>query len=183
MAKSLDEVGVGIGISSVTFTESETSLEGDNIAEPASGAISVITANLYYKFLHGDKISYYAQGYFPLISSGDNSSFGAGISVEYFFTKENSVVRERDSSMSFSVDPKLRYYATGGVNLVYLSYITDEEKKNDINVELHIGGGMTYSITKKYGLKADISVGRGVGVLTSTFAVRAFGSFVYYWDR
>ena len=182
-AREIDEIGIGFGMSSITFTESETSLEGDNISEPASGAVSVMILSLYYKFIHGEKYSFFATGYFPIISSGDNSSFGVGFGGEYYFTKENNIVVEKTNSLSLSIDPTIRYYLTFGTNLVYLSYITESKKKNDLNAELNFGGGLTYSFSPKYGVKADVSVGRGVGVLTSTFGVRVFASILYYWGR
>jgi len=81
------------------------------------------------------------------------------------------------------MDPKLRYYAIANVSSYYFAYETETAKKNDINVSLNAGAGAVYSMSNTYGLKADVVVGRGVGVITSTLLVRAFFSYVYYWDN
>jgi hypothetical protein len=170
-------------MASVSYTEQEGSITGENVKEPASGSLSIITSNLYWKFLPKNNWSNFVEVYFPLIPGGGSTFLGASFGTEYFFSEDNAVIREKTADFEIEVNPKFRYYATGAISAFYFSYETESSQKNDINVSLNLGGGAIYSLSKDYGIKADLSVGRGVGVITSTFAVKAFASFIYYWDR
>jgi len=166
----------------VSYTEQEGTISGENVKEPASGSLAVITSNLYWKFLPKNNYSSFLEVFFPLLP-GSSTYLGANIGIEYFFSEDNSVIREKKSDFSIEVNPTFRYYATGSISPFYFSYETESAQKNDINISLNLGGGAIYSLAKSYGLKADLSVGRGVGVITSTFSVRGFASFIYYWDK
>ena len=170
-------------MTNVSFQENEAEITGENVQEASSGDISVITANFYWRFLPKDKYSYYASGFFPLMSSAGTGAFGAGLGIEYYFSDENNLIREEKNGLKISIDPVLRYYMTGEVGLVYFGYTTESAQKNDLNAMLSLGGGAVYSINKQYGVKFDAMMGRGVGVITSTMAMRFFASLVYYWDR
>ena len=170
-------------MSMISYTEQQGNITGDNVQEPTSGSFSVITTNLYWKSVPKDKYSYFIEGFFPLLPGSGNSFFGGSFGVEYYFSNDNGILRETNGEFKISMDPKLRYYAIANVSSYYFAYETETAKKNDINVSLNAGAGAVYSMSNTYGLKADVVVGRGVGVITSTLLVRAFFSYVYYWDN
>lgn len=173
-----------MGIAMVSFAEQESSLDGDNISDPASGSFSSISSSIYYKFFQKDKFDVYLSGAFPLVSDG-NTFFSAGVGGEYFLTKENHRVTEAREGFKISISPTLRYFLIGEVNLIYLSYLTDSSKKSDINIEFAGGGGATYAFGGSWdgwGIRASGVLGRGLGVISSTFNVRLFGSVVYFLD-
>lgn len=148
-----------------------------------SGSISVITGNLYWKVIPKNNFSTYTEVFFPLVTSNGSSIFGANLGVEYYFSSDNSVIVERSENFKLSMTPSLRYYATGSISSYYFSYATESSIKNDIAVSLNLGGGMAYTVMEDYALKADVSVGRGLGVVSSSFGVKALLSLIYYWER
>jgi hypothetical protein len=170
-------------MASVSYTEQEGTISGENVKEPASGSLSIITSNLYWKIRPKNNWSNFVEVYFPLIPGGGSTFLGASFGTEYFFSEDNAVIREKTSDFEIEVNPKFRYYATGAISTFYFSYETESSQKNDINISLNIGGGGIYSLSKDYGIKADLTMGRGVGVITSTIAMKVFASFIYYWDR
>ncbi len=114
-----------------SFAEQESSLQGENIEEPASGSASQISGSLYWKFFHRESYDLYLTTVFPLLGSADNSLVSGGLGAEWYFSRENHRLKESSEGFRLSVDPKLRYYLIGEVNVVYLSYLTEtsEEKR------------------------------------------------------
>jgi hypothetical protein len=182
-SSSVEEVGIGLGMASVSFSEVESGLTGENASEPESGSFTAIISNVYWKFIPDNKISYFLEAYYPLVTSGGNSYFGFTGGAEYYFSEDNLVLDEENNGFNISVRPNLRYYASASLSSYYFSYKTETATKNDINVSLNLGGGLIYSINDEYAVKGDFVFGRGVGVITSTIAIRAIASLVYYWDR
>lgn len=170
-------------MASVSFDEVESGLSGENATEAASGSFSAIVSNIYWKFIPDNKISYFLEAYFPLVTSSGNSYFGFTGGGEYYFSDDNLVLNEENNGFNLTVRPKLRYYASASLSSYYFSYKTETATKNDINVSINIGGGVVYSLNDKYAIKGDFVFGRGVGVITSTIAMRAVAGLVYYWDR
>lgn len=184
-SKVADEIGFGLGMAMASYAEQESSLQGENIEEPASGSASQISGSLYWKFFHRDSYDLYLTSVFPLLGSADTSLVSGGLGAEWYFSRENHRLKENSEGFKLSVDPKLRYYLIGEANIVYLSYLTETSKKNDINFELGAGGGLSYSLgggLKDWGLRASAVVGRGVGVITSTFNIKFFASVIYFLD-
>lgn len=179
----LEEIGFGIGMSSLSITESETSIEGENTTEKLSVSISLVTGNAYWKFLPKNDYSLFAEFFFPLVASEGNTLFGTSIGVEYYFSQDNGVIKEDSESFKLRMTPSLRYYLSGMVSSYYFSYATPSSVKNDIAVALSVGGGATYTVMEDFALKADLSIGRGQGVITSSIATRLFASIIYFWDR
>lgn len=182
-ARVVEEIAAGAGMANISFQENEAEITGENVQEVSAGDISVITANFYWRFLPKDNYSYYTSAYFPLMSSGGTGAFGVGAGIEYYFSDENNLIREKKGGFKISIDPVLRYYLAGEIGLSYFGYTTESAQKNDLNALLSLGGGAVYSFNRKYGLKFDAMMGRGVGVITSTMVMRFFASLVYYWDR
>jgi hypothetical protein len=182
-AEVSDEVGFGTGLTMISYAEQESGLSGENVSEAASGSFSSISSNLYYKFFHRDTYTLYLTSAFPLTASAGNTFFSGGIGVEYYFTNENNKVTEKSGDFSLSIDPKLRYFAIGEFNILYMAYVTETSQKNDVNAEIALGGGAIYNLGgdwDKFGIRGSGVVGRGVGVLTTSMNIRVFISAIYF---
>lgn len=185
VAKIADEFGLGTGMAMISFTENESTLQGENIDEASSGSFSSISSALYWKFFHRDRFDAYASALIPVMGGAGNSVIGIGGGVEYYLSNENHRISENINGLKLYIDPKLKYYLLGEVNLLFLSYLTETSQKNDINVELSAGGGATYSLSgewKDWGIRGSVLVGRGLGAITSSFNVKTFASVIYYLD-
>lgn len=172
-----------MGFTSVSYTENQSSITGENVKDPAAGSFSLITGNVYWKVIPKNNFSTFVDMTFPLVAADGSSFFGASIGTEYYFSPDNSVIIERSENFKISLTPTLRYYLVGSISALYFSYATESAIKNDTAVSLNLGGGGTYTVMENYAIKADLTVGRGVGVITSSISMRAFFSLIYYWDR
>lgn len=167
-------------MANLSFTENQSTLAGPNQKEAASGSVSGINGLIHYRFKTFDKIALFGQFSFPLLASeGTYISGGAG--GEYYFGRSTSKMSLRDSTTSFVLTPITRFFASAGLNMAYISYKTETAQKSDTLLELEVGGGMSRKFSN-WTLRAQLGVGRGVGVATSTFGFKGYLGGIFFLD-
>jgi len=173
--KIYGELSASLGLVNVSFSEVGSKLTGlPNISDPEGGAVSVIAANFHYKFNSYYNSSWYASGTVPFITSDSDSYFSLGGGYEYYFSKVGNKTAIKDQGTIVKMTPKFHYFVGGELNMGYLVYTTEEAQKNDVLFELGAMGGAVYAWKKKWALRGQLSISKGIGVVTSTFGIKAF---------
>jgi hypothetical protein len=170
-----------IGMANVSFTENQSTLTGPNIAEAASGSISSINAGIHYRFPTESRYAWFTQLSIPLMSSSTGTYFSGGGGLEYSWGQSASRSVLKDSTTSLVVSPVTRYFVAGELNAAYMAYTTLEAKKSDSLLEVGGFGGVSRKVSK-YHLRAQAGVGRGVGVSTSTLAIKLMAGITTFFD-
>lgn len=178
--KQSDEFSVLVGMANIGFTENQSSLSGPNQQEAASGSVASISGMLHYRFKTTEKLAWYGQFTFPLMG-GEGTYLAAGGGVEYYFGKNPAKIILQDATTSFTLIPVTRYFLIGGLNMAYISYLTETAKKNDTLLEIDIGGGMSRKFNK-WTLRAQAGIARGVGVATTTMGMKAMVGGIFFLD-
>jgi hypothetical protein len=180
-------VSTSFGMYNITVTENEssiTSTDTDVTVEEDSGATSVAAAvtvfEINYEFLQTESRSFFLKGVVPLISAGGSSAFlGAG-GMNWFFKGAPSVFSYSNLGSTVFLIPKLRYYVGGSLGVGYLIYDTESAKKSDIYFDLGFHAGVLYNFGKKWGMRAEVGMGRGTGVTTSSMGMKIFIGSSFY---
>lgn len=176
-----DEITFAVGMANIGFTENQSSLSGANVKEAASGSVASISGMLHYRFKSDDRKAWYGQFTFPLMAS-EGSYMSGGGGLEYYFGKSSSgQINLRDATTSLTIKPINRYFLLAGINMAYISYLTETAKKNDTLLELEAGGGMSHRF-EKWTLRVHGGLARGVGVATSTMGMKAMVGGVFFLD-
>lgn len=169
-----------MGMANVSITENASSLQGENVQQPASAAVSVIASQMHYRFRTDDRKAWYGQFTFPLMASTGTYMSGGG-GMEYYWGKAPARIVLRDSNTSLTVSPITRYFALFGVNMAYVSYITPTAQKNDTILEIDLGGGISRRFNK-WTLRATAGLARGVGVATTSMGMKAMIGGTFFLD-
>lgn len=178
--KSSEEFSMLIGMANIGFTENQTSLQGENVQEAASGSVASISGQLHYRFKTEDRKAWYTQFTFPLMASEGTYLSGGG-GIEYYWGKAPAKVILKDATTSFILSPVTRYFLSAGLNMAYLAYTTETAKKNDTLLEIDLGGGISRKF-KSWTLRASAGIARGVGVTTTTMGMKAMIGGIFFLD-
>lgn len=125
-------------------------------------------------------MAWYGQFTFPLMASQGSYLSGGG-GVEYYFGKNPAKIILQDATTSFILSPVTRYFVMGGLNMAYISYLTETAKKNDTLLEIDLGGGMSRRFDK-WTLRLQGGIARGVGVATTTMGMKAMIGGIFFLD-
>lgn len=171
----------------VNVTENASTLvadsNGNEVSEASTAAVSVISLNMTYEFQNYVQKSYFLKATAPLISSDGSGMFLGGIGANWYFNSLSSLFSFDDQGSNMTISPTSRYYLGGFAGVGYLVYITDTAKKSDLLFELGLHGGAIFNFKKDWGLRAELGLGRGTGVATSTIGIKAFVGVNYYIDE
>ncbi len=168
-------------MANIGYTENQSTLTGPNVQEAASGSVASINALLHYRFRSDEKKAWYGQFTFPLMG-GTGSYIAGGGGIEYYFgTTPNARITLKDATTSFVLSPVRRYFFMGGVNMAYISYVTETAKKNDTLLEIDLGGGMSHRF-KSWTLRIQGGMARGIGVATTTMGMKAMVGGIFFLD-
>ena len=169
-----------VGMVNMSFAEAQTSLQGENQLDPASGSVSSINGMLHYRFKTEDRLAWFSQFTFPLIAS-QGSYLGGGGGLEYYWGKSPAKMNIKDATTSFTLTPITRFFILGALNMGYLAYLTETAKKNDTLLEVELGGGLSRKF-KYFTLRSQASLARGVGVTTSTIGMKFMLGGIFFLD-
>lgn len=170
-----------MGMANVGFTETQAALSGPNQQTPASGSVASISGQLHYRFRTDGRKAWYGQFTFPLMG-GEGTYLSGGAGMEYYFGKSSPArIVLQDTTTSFTISPVMRYFAYGGLNMAYISYLTETAKKNDTLLEIDLGGGLSRRFNS-WTLRAQAGIGRGVGVATTTMGMKAMVGGIFFLD-
>lgn len=168
-----------IGMTNISFAESESALSGPNKSQAASGSVTGISGQIHYRFLTTGRYAWYTQATFPLMA-GEGSYIGAGGGLEYYW---GIPVRStlKDLTTTFTLTPRRRFFLQAGINLGYIAYDTETSKKNDTLIEVEVGGGLSYKL-KSWTLRASAGIARGTGIVTNTMGMKAMVGGIFFLD-
>ena len=195
--KFFQEYAISVGMANISYTENPVELTSDSTttqetdstaaasssSEAASGAASSMSMDINYKFSPGLERSFYMRGTFPFMNATGNSFFSGGVGVEFYLNSIGSKLGLVSDGTTINMTPKIRYFWGLEAGIGYLVYVTDTKKANDILFEIGGHGGIVYSISKKYGLRAQVSIARGTGAATTTMAMKAVMGLTFYIDE
>jgi hypothetical protein len=181
--KMSGEITASIGMVNISYAEVASKLQGlSNISEPEGGGISVLAANFHYKINPTYHSSWYINGTVPFLSSVGDSYFGVGGGYEYYFSKLGNRTMIQSKGTTVKMAPKFHYFVGGEAGVGYFVYTTEAAQKSDAVFELGIMGGAAYAWKKKWSLRGQLSVAKGVGVATSTFGIKLFIGGTYFLE-
>jgi hypothetical protein len=170
-----DEMTYSLGMVNASYAEAQSSLKGENVSLPASGAIASISGNVQWKFSPGFERSLYLAGTFPLLPNPAGSYFGVHSGIEFYFGgKMGSRMRVENSGTTLKLKSGSVFFwgLEGGIG--YLAYTTETAKKTDILLDLGAFGGGNYVISDKWQLRGQAGFGRGTGVQTTVTEIKIF---------
>lgn len=175
-----DEFTASTGLAMISFTEGEKSIQGENVQEAASGTVTAMSLNVQYKMAEDFKKSYYISATFPLLPSAEGTYIAFGGGMEYYFNDVGAKVGLFNSGTTINFTPNFRYFIGAEVGGGYLVYNTESAKKSDALFEIGGNGGIVYSMSDSWAIKAVLGVMKGSGVVTSTLGIRAFVGATFY---
>ena len=179
--RTLGELSASLGLINVYYSEAGSQLTGlPNILDAKGGNVSVLSANIHYKFKPSYHSSWFLNASLPFISTSSDSYFSLGGGYEYYFSKLGSRSVIKDGDTSIKISPKFHYFVGGELNAGYLVYTTEEAQKNDTLLEFEALAGAVYAWKKKWAFRGQLSISKGVGIATSTFGVKAFVGGTYF---
>lgn len=167
-----------IGSFSGSFTENEDNLKSTDgtssstSSTPYSGTASSMPLEVGFEYFPVLTRSYFIKGAGPLMGSTPDRYFSITSGVNFYFAQVASEAKVRDFNFEMKLQPKFRYYAGPAIGIGYLVYNTKSATKNDLLFELGLQGGVIYSLSPKWSLKAEIGAARAVGVLVSSTLIK-----------
>lgn len=180
--KYIKEVSASLGMSNVSYAETESKVENNGQrVEAQSGSVSVLSLDLHYKFIPGDKIDYYMRFSAPFLSASGDTYFSYHVGGNYYFGGESSRLEVNESGSRLSFRPKLRYYAGVELGAAYLVFSNELVKRNDVLFNFGFHGGATYTINDDWGIRASLHFARGTGANTTTTAIQFFAGATYFF--
>jgi len=171
----------------ITVTENEsaleatdTSIEIEDESETTSVAAAVTVFEFNYDFLQTESRGFFFKGVVPLVSAGGSSAFLGAAGMNWYFNGAPSVFSYNNLGSTVYLIPKFRYYAGGSLGVGYVIYDTESAKKSDIYFDLGFHGGVLYNFGRKWGMRAELGMGRGTGVTTNSMGMKVFIGSSYY---
>lgn len=143
-------------------------------SEPAATSASVTSFELNYEFLQKTKRSFFIKSIVPLLSADGSGVFLGGVGVNFYLNPLSTVYSYETGGTTMIMMPKLKYYWGASTGIGYLVYNTESAKKSDVffDLSLHAGGG--YQFSRNWGMRGELSFGRGTGSATTSISTRVF---------
>ncbi len=166
-----------IGSISTTYTEQESQIKPSDgttteTTAPASGTAASMPLDVEFEYFTTLKRSYFVRGGGPVMASTPDRTFYVTAGANFYFSSVGSPLYVSDQRMQLKMAPKFRYYAGPHLGGAYLVYNTKSATKNDVIIELGGQGGVIYSISPKWGLRAEANISRGIGALVSSMTMK-----------
>src|SRR5690606_11132498 len=100
-------------MASISYTENEKAIQGENVREAASGSVNAIVGNAQYNFSSNLKRAYYINTSFPLINSGEGTYLSMSAGVEFYLSYLSSKFGLYDQGTQVVLTSTLRYFWGG----------------------------------------------------------------------
>lgn len=166
-----------IGSISTTYTEQQSQIKATDgstttTEAPASGTAASMPLDVEFEYFTTLKRSYFIRAGGPVMASTPDRNFYITSGINFYFSSVGSPLYVADQRMEIKIAPKFRYYAGPHLGGAYLVYSTKSATKNDITVELGGQGGVIYSLSPKWGLRAEANISRGIGALVTSMTMK-----------
>ncbi len=170
-------LSISTGSYSVSFAENPDELKATDgtsttTSTPYSGTTTSLPLEFNYEMFSSLKRSYSVKASAPLVANATGRYFSVSGAMNFYFNSLASDVSVSDFNFQMSLKPKFRYYASPSLGLAYLVYNTKSATKTDILFEIGANGGTVYSITPKWGMRAEVGFARALGVLVSATVIK-----------
>ncbi len=166
-----------IGSISTTYTEQQSQIKPTDgtsatTSTPYSGTAASMPLDVEFEYFTTLKRSYFVRAGGPVMASTPDRNFYLTSGVNFYFSSVGSPLYVSDQRMEIKIAPKFRYYAGPHLGASYLVYNTKSATKNDVIVELGGQGGVIYSLSPKWGLRAEANLSRGIGALVTSMTMK-----------
>jgi hypothetical protein len=171
------QLSFSIGTISTNYAEAESNLQSTDgtsttKVEPYSGTASSMPLDVSFEYYSKLTRSYFIRAGGPIMGSTPDRYFYSGLGMNFYFSSIGSALHAKDTRVDIWLVPKFRYYAGPGVGGAYLVYNTKSETKNDILLELGGQAGAIYTLSPKWGVKAELAIARGLGAIVSATSMK-----------
>lgn len=174
------------GMVNLAVTENQSTLVATDtdvdIPETTAGAAaaSVTAFELNYEFAQTQKRGFFGKAIVPLMSADGSGVFQGNIGVNFYLNSLSTTFSVIEAGGQFRVKPKMRYYWGLSTGVGYLVYNTESAKKSDVFFDLSLHGGGGYTFSDRWGMRAELSVGRAVGSATTSIATKLLIGASYF---
>ena len=175
------------GMANVSVTENESSItqtddsvQIDETESGSSSAVSAISFQLTYEFLHDGTMGYFAKAMAPLMSSAGTGVFAGSFGFNKYFNDLGTKYTYELNGNKVTLVPAMRYYWGASGGLGYLVYSTESATKSDVFFDLSFHGGFSFSMGDNWGLKGELAAARTTGVATTGIKIEVFFGAMYY---
>jgi len=174
------------GMVNLSVTENQSTLVATdtdvNVPETVAGvaAASVTSFELNYEFAQTQKRGFFGKAIVPLMSPDGSGVFQGNLGVNFYLNSLSTTFSVIEAGGQFRVKPKLRYYWGVSTGVGYLVYNTESAKKSDVFFDLSLHGGGGYTFSDRWGMRAELSVGRAVGSATTSIATKLLIGASYF---
>jgi len=180
-------LSMGFGLAKTSYSENSTSLVPTSalqtVTPPASGSVSSVVLDVAYEFYTSSSFSYSVVGFVPVVGSGSQRILQGGLSANWYFQSLSSKGVFIDDSSTMQFKPTWSYYVGLTTAADYLVYSTTTAQKNDVFFNLAAQVGVRHAFTEDWGGKVEASIGRGIGIETSSINMRFVLAATYYFDH
>lgn len=176
------ELSFSFGMSNVSYAEVESKVKNEGSRPGAqSGSISILSFDLRYKFLPTDLLDYYIRFSAPVLTSSGDNYFSGHIGANYYFGGRGSITQANLEGSRINFTPKLRYFAGAELGVASLVFSNELVKRSDTVFNIGVHGGVSYSISRSWGVQGTLHLARGTGTNTTTTAIQFFAGATYFF--
>lgn len=175
------------GMANVSVTENESnitqtddSVQVEESTSASSSAVSAISFQLTYEFLHDGTMGYFAKAMAPLMSSAGTGVFAGSFGFNKYLNDLGTKYTYELNGNKVTLVPAMRYYWGASGGLGYLVYSTESATKSDVFFDLSFHGGFSFSMGDNWGLKGELAAARTTGVATTGIKIEVFFGAMYY---
>lgn len=175
------------GMANASVTENEAGIEQtddsvqvEELEGAGSSAVSSMSFQLTYEFMHDGRISYFTKITAPLMSGAGTGIFAGSFGFNSYLNDLGTKYTYDLNGNKVVLVPTMRYYwgASGGIG--YLVYATESALKSDVFFDLSLHGGGSYSFGENWGLKGELAASRTTGVATTGIKIEFFLGATYF---
>lgn len=171
---------VSVAENESSITQTDDSVQVDEEESAGGSAVSAMSFQLTYEFLHDGRMSYFAKATAPLMSGAGTGVFAGHFGFNKYLNDLGSKYTYDLNGSKVVIVPTFRYYwgAAGGIG--YLIYSTESATKSDVFFDLSFHGGGSFALGDNWGLKGELAVGRTTGVATTGIKIEFFFGATFF---
>jgi hypothetical protein len=185
-ANFAQSINTSLGMTSYTLAENPSNIKAtdDTVTDveesPSSAAVSATSFEFNWEFKNYADKSYFVKAIVPLVAGATGSVFLGGFGGNFFFNSLSSVFFYSENGNKMTMVPKFRSYWGFGTGIGYVVYSTESAKKADVFFDLGLHLGASYSMSEKWGLRAEAGFARGTGIETTSTGIKIFFGTTYF---
>lgn len=159
-----------------------------NYSGPVTGSVVIpLALGFEYEYLLTSSKSYVFENIIAIDSEDTKTKyFASRFGTRYYFKSSNLSITKKDAKGSFSISPKLRYYAGWNLGIAQVVIASLGPVLDAVSTVFEYGGntGAIYQINKSWGMEAKFGLNLGYGfssVTVSSSVMQIFFGGAYYF--